>query len=74
MGDRARAELVGSSAVEVIAVKEKPLGPPAFFKYLRADTRLGVGQTAETGLEVDGPSGTGPTTCPWPKTESLSTC
>src|SRR5581483_1249988 len=67
------ALLVGSSSVEVMAVKVKPAGLPAFLRYDLARLRLGLAHTAETGCEANGPRGTGPTTLPAPNTESFTT-
>src|ERR1700722_5680188 len=68
------AALVESRSVEVMAVNEKPLGLPAAFRYFLACFRFCVGQIADTGDVAYGPSGTGPTTVPCPKTESCRIC
>src|ERR1700685_406370 len=68
------AALVESRSVEVIAVNEKPLDLPANFKYFFACFRFCVGQIEDTGFEAYGPSGTGPTTLPLPKTASWRIC
>src|SRR5580704_1918853 len=68
------AALVESRSVDVIASNVKPLDLPAFFRYILANLSFVVGQTDETGLVAYGPSGTGPTTLPSPKTASWRIC
>ena len=58
----------------MIAVNVKPLGLPASFRYFFACFKFCVGQIADTGVVAYGPSGTGPTTLPCPKTASWRIC
>src|SRR5579871_1467950 len=65
--------LVASRSFEIIAVNVKPFGLPAFWRYDFALEMFCVGQTTEMGFDAYGPSGTGPTTFPWPSTALVST-